>query len=276
MASKEQVDQYHEQGYFITDHAVESQMLEELTAAAQRTVSKVHAGEVVDDHEGVHMGGPGTDPEFIIGLIAPEFEEPAFAAYLGTEAIARYLEPFLGAQLRLGWVHLCAVQGAYQGNWHRDIGHNERDASYEVEMEILAHYRKDLLKWHLALADDPCLWIVPGSQRRYRTDPEREVLINDGLGEMPGAIPIELKRGQTIFWNGNTIHRGWKPERMGARLTLMGALINHDSAYNVSEKGDQPWLLADNIRPSLPARARGYYDNWRSLAAPRMNGSKTE
>ena len=276
MASQEQVDQYRDQGYFIADDAVEPDMLEELAAAARRAVAKIRSGEVVDDGEGIRTGGQGEEPQFVSGLIAPEFGEPAFAEYLGSEQIARYLRPFLGEELRLGWVHLCAIRGDYQIGWHRDIGGEERDGSYEVEMEILARHRKNLVKWHMALVDDPCLWIVPGSHRRYRTEREREVLINDQQGEIPGALQIELKRGQTIFWNGNGIHRGRKPEGMGDRSTLMGALINHRSEYEAGEKGDQRWLLADNIRDCLPQSTRGYYDNWRSLAEPRMAAAEGE
>jgi len=270
MASQEQIDQYHDQGYFIADDAVEPDMLEELTAAAQRAAAKVRSGEVVDDENGIRIGGKGAEPDFVSGLMAPEFGEPVFAQYLGSDPVDRYLRPFLGEERRLGWVNLCAVGDQYQGDWHRDTGGQAKDGSYEVEMEILARHRKHFMKWHLALVDDPCLWIVPGSHRRYRTEREREVLINARQGDIPGALEIVLKRGQTIFWNSNGIHRGWKPEGMGDRSTLMGGLINHHSEYEASEKGDHRWLLADNIRPSLPQRTRRYYDNWRSLAEPRM------
>ena len=57
---------------------------------------------------------------------------------------------------------------------------------------------------------------------------------------------------------------------MKDRSTLMGALIDHRSEYEESEKGDQRWLLADNVRGNLPPRTRRYYDNWRSLAEPRL------
>ena len=50
----------------------------------------------------------------------------------------------------------------------------QKDGSHEVEMEILGRHRKHFVKWHMALVEDPCLWIVPGSHRRYRTDLERE------------------------------------------------------------------------------------------------------
>ncbi len=270
MASQKEIDQYRDQGYFIADDAVEQDLLAELVAAASRVVAKVRSGEVVDDEGGVRTGGEGQEPQFVSGLIAPEFGEPAFAEYLGSEALARHLRPFLGEELRLGWVHLCAIAGDYQCGWHRDIGGHDRDGSYEVEMEILAHHRKNLVKWHMALVDDPCLWIVPGSHRRYRTERERECLRKDTQGEIPGAEQIVLKSGQTVFWNGNGIHRGLKPEGAGERSTLMGGLIDHRTEYDEGEKGDQQWLMAENIGEHLPQSTRCYYDNWRSLAESRM------
>ena len=124
----------------------------------------------------------------------------------------------------------------------------------------------------MALVDDPCLWIVEGSQNRYRTECEYHSMLREPLGEIPGALRVDLERGQTIFWDGNTIHRGLKPEGMGDRLSLMGGLIDHRAEYHESEKGDQQWMLAENVRPSLPEPTRIYYDNWRTLAEPRMAG----
>ena len=268
MVLEERAEQYRDQGYFIVDDAVEPGMLEHLAEAAQKALAKVRSGEVVDDEEGVSTGGEGAEPTSITGLITPEFDEPVFAEYLGSEPVARYLQPLIGDELRMGWVHLHAIRGSYHGDWHRDTGGNERDGSYEVEMEILGRHRRHFVKWHMALVEDPCLWIVPGSHRRYRTDFEREVLINDNQAEIPGAANIVLKKGQTIFWNSNTIHRGKKPEGMGDRSTLMGALINHSSGYDRGEKGEQRWMLAENIRDALPESTRRYYDNWRSVLVP--------
>ena len=270
MLSQQQVDEYREEGYLITEDAVQPKMLEELARAARRVVDRVRSGEVVDDEDGVRTGGPGAEPAFVTGLMAPEFGEPVFAEYLGSEEVAACIRPFLGDELRLGWVHLCAIAGDYRGGWHRDVGGQDRNAGYEEETALLARYRKYMVKWHMALVDDPCLWIVPGSHRRYRTDQEKECLVNGGQGELPDGLRIDLKKGQTIFWNGNTIHRGRKPRGMKERSTLMGALVDHRSEYEEGEKGDQRWLLAGNVRDGLPPRTRSYYDNWRSLAEPRM------
>ena len=268
MASKEQIEQYKDQGYFIADDAVAPEMLPILTEATRRVADKVRSGEVVDNTDQIGTSGDGKNPVVIMGVMAPEFGEPIFAEYLDSEPVKRHVRSFLGEELRLGWVTVFAIQGSgYQCGWHRDFGAEERDGNYEVEMEILSRYRKNLLKWHTALVDDPCLWIVPGSQRRYRTDHEREVLIsNKGVGDIPGAKQIKLKRGQTIFWNGNTIHRGAMPAGMEERLTLCGCLVKHqenDPPETLDERFR--WCLADNVRDTLPEQIQLYYDRWKQL-----------
>ena len=270
MDGKECVEQYRDQGYFIVDDAVEPELLDLLELAAWRVADNVRSGAVVDDAEGVRTGGEGVEPQFVVGLIAPEFGEPVFAEYLGSDALARYLRPMLGDELRLGWVHLCAIAGDYNIGWHRDVGPANRDNNYQKEMDLLRIYRKHMVKWHMALVDDPCLWIVPGSQNRYRTEREHQCMLREPQGEIPGALRVDLERGQTIFWDGNTVHSGLKPEGMGDRLSLMGGLIDHRAEYHESEKGDQQWMLAENLRPSLPQSTQIYYDNWRTVAESRM------
>ena len=268
LASEVQIQQYKEQGYFIADDAIVPDMLPLLTKATQRVADKVRSGEVVDNTDQIGTDGEGKNPIVIMGVMAPEFGEPIFAEYLASEPVERYVQPFLGEELRLGWVTVFSIKGIdYQCGWHRDFGMEERDGSYEVEIEILGRYRKNLLKWHTALVDDPCLWIVPGSQCRYRTDHEREVLINNkGVGDISGAKQIKLKRGQTIFWNGNTIHRGVMPAGMEERLTLCGCLVKHQAA-DPPETLDERfrWQLAENVRNALPEKIQLYYDRWKQL-----------
>lgn len=268
MASEAQIQQYNDQGYFIADDAVASDMLPMLTEATRRVGDKVRSGEVIDNTNQIGTDGEGKNPVVIMGVMAPEFGEPIFAEYLASEPVERYVHPLLGEELRLGWVTVFAIQGSgYQCGWHRDFGAEERDGSYEVEMEILSRYRKNLLKWHTALVDDSCLWIVSGSQRRYCTEHEREVLItNKGVGNIPGAKQIMLKRGQTIFWNGNTIHRGIMPAGIEERLTLCGCLVKHQADDSLEPLDERfRWRLADNVREALPEKIRLYYDRWKQL-----------
>ena len=52
------------------------------------------------------------------------------------------------------------------------------------------------LRWQLALIDDPCLWLVPHSQRRYRTDEEREPSSSTGRWISPGWRMPPSKAGR--------------------------------------------------------------------------------
>ena len=268
MATQDQIEQYHDQGYFIADDAVEPEMLEALTKAARGDADKVRSGEVVDDSDKIRVKGEGKEPHLIRGLTAPEYGDPVFAEYLESGPVECYVRPFLGEVLRLGWVALFAIRGPsqYDTGWHRDFSHEERDGSEEVELEILSRHRKNLLKWHVALVDDSCLWVVPGSQRRYRTDQEREVLIKKGRDDILDQRQIEVKKGRTIFWNGNLVHRGRMSEQMPERLTLLGSLVKHQEDDPFEELDETyRWRLADNFRDTLPGKTKLFYDRWRSL-----------
>ena len=107
-------------------------------------------------------------------------------------------------------MHLCVISGDYQCGWHRDVGPANRDNTYEKEMEMLGTYRKHMVKWHMALVDDPSLWIVPGSQKRYRTEREHQCMLQDPQGERTSKTRNEFstqsnthmttaQRGQTTM-----------------------------------------------------------------------------
>ena len=103
MASKAQIQQYKDQGYFIADDAVVPDMLPTLTEATRRVADKVRSGEVVDNTDQIGTDGEGKNPVVIMGVMAPEFSEPIFAEYLDSEPVERYVQPFLGGELYLGW-----------------------------------------------------------------------------------------------------------------------------------------------------------------------------
>ena len=121
------------------------------------------------------------------------------------------------------------------------------------------------MKWHVALIDDACTWVVPGSHKRYRTDEEREFLVGGATGELSTGKQIVLREGQTMFWTGNTIHRGLLPEGVTRRLTLTAALARYrpgDSQEQLDIRYE--WMLADNVRSTFPEYGRCCYDNWRA------------
>ncbi len=255
-------EQYSTQGYFIADDAVDPEMLASLLNATRRVKAKTRTREVdIYTHR-----TPEGEPWAIRGLFAPEFKEPVFAEYLMSQPVMRYVQPLLGADLRLGGVLIFTSPDEvdWSGGWHRDFGKNERDGSREVEMEILNRPIVSL-KWHLALLDDSCLQLVPGSHRRYRTEEERDRLLKNRHADISTQKVMHLKAGQTIFWNGNAVHRGvykTRPER----LTLAGSWQKHSDGEQPQNTDERlKWMLADNVRGFLPERMRPSYDRWRVL-----------
>lgn len=255
-------DQYQTQGYFIVDDAVDPDMMAPLLEATRRVKAKARSGDVdIFTHR-----TPSGEPWAIRGLFAPEFNEPVFADYLASQHVMQYVEPLLGSELRLGGVLIFTSpdEEDWSGGWHRDFGKNERDGTYEVEMEILNRPLASL-KWHLALVDDSCLQLVPGSHRRYRTDEERDRLLKNRHADISTQAVMHLKAGQSIFWNGHTVHRGIY-NKTPERLTLAGSWQKHDPDEEPQETdGRVKWMLADNVREFLPERMRPAYDRWRAL-----------
>ncbi len=245
---------YCEQGYFIVDDAVQSDMLDQLDAAAHRVWDKVRSGAV-------DVGGNGPNTNGIFGVIAPEFGEPVFAQYLISEPVLRYVKPFLGEELQLGHVHIRCADKGYDTGWHRDVGRN-RNVSYRKEMEILTR-PIEKLKWQLPLLDDTCLWVVPGSHRRYRTEEEWRVLVAERKLDISGQRRIVLRRGQCLFWNEYLIHRGRQPDHLPKRVTLAASLQPYPLDGPLEEVDERlRWRLAGNLREALPPLMQLYYDRW--------------
>jgi hypothetical protein len=91
-------------------------------------------------------------------------------------------------------------------------------------------------------------------------------MTTDKHASLPGEQRLELKRGQTLFWNGNMIHRGRAPEDLAERMSIVAHMERH-------RDGDGPapvdecfrWMLADNVRPALPEKMLVPYDRWYRL-----------
>ena len=258
MKIEEAKRQYAENGYFIVDGLADGAMLDRLEAAGRHVVEKTRSGEI-------NLSGQGPEATGIVGLIAPEFGQKVFAEYQISDPIMRYVNGFIGPNLSMGLSVLWSFENRkYDSAWHRDIGPpRDATASPEEEQQILDEPSK-WFKWQTALLDDPCLWVVPGSHRRTRTDIETEVLNGDRKSHLPGEEQVILKRGETVFWEGRLMHRGRRPEGFERRLSLAGSFARYDPSGEVDELPDHfRWQIEDSVRDYLPEKMVPYYDRWR-------------
>ena len=250
-------EEFWGQGYTVVDDALEPELVERLGTASWNVWEKVLSGEV-------DVAGNGPDAGAIFGLLAPEFSEPVFGEHFLSPCLMRYVEAFLGPELRLGYIHLRNASGDYDTGWHRDGV--RADLTFEEEMAKLDRPMQ-ALRWQTAFTEDPCLWLIPYSQRRFRTEEECRGLCEERKMDLTGQVNVVLERGQTLIWDGNTIHRGKKPAHLKERLVMTGGLRKYDPDEPKEKVMDERfrWRLADNIGPALPDKVRLWWQRWRDL-----------
>ena len=93
MITEEHLNQFREEGYFIVDDLISTEMFEKLYAADRRVKDQVRSGEV---DVFTHWAAEESEPWCIRGLIAPEFNEPLFAEFMLSEPFVDCARRLLG------------------------------------------------------------------------------------------------------------------------------------------------------------------------------------
>ncbi|KAK7001270.1 hypothetical protein R3P38DRAFT_3047917 [Favolaschia claudopus] len=137
--------------------------------------------------------------------------------------------------------------------WHRDD--ISGDATQEEEQRALD-------AWKPAIYDDACLYVVPGShkiprtsgQRAHSTGPDAPVNPLD----MPGAIRVALRPGESVFYNQNILHCATY-DASAPRATLHGCMGNIEGgplrARNILQHGLN-WMKEPQFGEGLDPRGK--------------------
>jgi hypothetical protein len=265
MVSREILEQYALEGYFVVDGLVDSTMLERLREAAPRVKAKARAGQV---NLHANYAGPG-DPWVIDGILTTAFEEPVFAEFMVSDRLMTYAHAFLGPEIRLGYLGLLTnpYQVDFELMWHRDVL-RLKEADFQVEaglspVERARQTRK--LRWTLALLDDSNLRLIPGSHCRWGTAEEEESMAQHLTAELPGQKVIALQAGQTVFYDERIIHRA-STRKEKDRFSLFGTWARYTKDEpRMNPIPEMRWMLREGIRETFPQALRPYYDRWREV-----------
>ncbi|KAF3901441.1 hypothetical protein ABW21_db0203346 [Orbilia brochopaga] len=103
--------------------------------------------------------------------------------------------------------------------YHRDSIPASATAAEEAEM--LKRPRTGT-QYNLALYDDACLIVVPGSHKRPKTPEEAALLAKDDKTPLPGEIKVVLKPNQAVFYENDILHRAEYTTLK--RVTLHGSM----------------------------------------------------
>ena len=255
-ATPERLEYLKEHGFVIINDFVDNPYIPILREAGRRITegcAPEHGYRKIDCSKGyVHRAG-GSEPWAIRGLIHPAFGEPGFAEFHGSPDFLRFVHSWCDGlepeDMVLGGMLLWCNPRHHEGgvSWHRDVtwwgtgkpyfaqrddrGEGPEAYSEETERirwdEIRANNAKSLterngVSMFLALTDDECHELIPGSHDRWRTPFEHDVLLPkamkdqgvpytpswNGVDPLPGQVAIRLKPGEALIRNGANIHTG--------------------------------------------------------------------
>lgn len=234
--SSAQVAAYHADGFLVLEDALAPAELDVLRDEAT-AICRGLRGEV----DGVERAAPETpDEEVLRRYLCIHFPHKISAAmhrYLGHPAIAGTLQQLIGPNVKCMQSMLFIKASGKPGQaWHQDeFFIPTRDCSLNAAWIAMDD----------ATQENGCLWVIPGSHRHRLLWPQREH--DDRRFDCTGeafsfpysdgdAIPVEVKAGAIVFFNGYLLHRSF-PNR--AQSGYRRVLVNH----YMSAESLLPWFL---------------------------------
>lgn len=223
-----QVAQFVDEGYLVLPDLMSGEELEEL----KRDAVDIARGKYPS--EKLKTAAPeATDREVLENILCihqPHYISPVMEKYIRHPLICGALSQIVGAHLAHWDGSVKCMQSMlfikppqFQGQaWHQD------------EIYIPTRDRSLCGAW-IALDDatieNGCLWVLPGSHRSGYLHPQRA---HNNTDEFDGAaesygfddseeIPVEVKAGSVVFFNGYLLHRS----RKNRSSIYRRALVNH-------------------------------------------------
>ncbi|KAH7333575.1 hypothetical protein B0J17DRAFT_675907 [Rhizoctonia solani] len=214
--SQAQKDAYAREGYVFVPGLIDDSQLPTLREACDRVVAKTRVGEWPHRRIVGKQFPPfvGSEPDSwgVQHIMHPDLHEPIFVHWYGSEGVVGAATSLLGCeedqvQMELFNLLINPDRHAFALRWHRDDV--PETASLEEEIAALKTNFYGV-QWNTALHDDACLFVVPGSHREPRTPEQRALSSTQDAPkdpmDMPGAICVKLKAGDTVFYQNNILH----------------------------------------------------------------------
>jgi len=301
-ATPERLAHLKEHGFVIITDFVDNPWIPVLCEAGRRVTEACapeHGYSKIDCSKGYVHRAKGEEPWAIRGLIHPAFEEPSFAEFHGSPDFLSFVQSWCGEfqpeDLVMGGMLLwCNPQrNDHKLGWHRDVTWWGTGKSYFSQQEVRGDgpeaYSEEVekLRWKeirekntkgiderngvsmfLALADEECHELIPGTHNRWRTPFEHDVLLPKKMKEqgvphtpswngedpLPNQVAIRLKAGEALIRNGATIHTGHTvPDRERNTLSIGWSKWSGPSTEEPSvADARHAWQLDPAVREALP------------------------
>ncbi len=233
---------YRENGYLIVHDALTIDEIEEL----RRETVRVCRGDL-GDIEGVAPAPPEVDDDTVLRqylcIHFPHKLSPVMRRYLAHPVIVDVLTKVIGPNVKAMQSMLFIKAAGKPGQaWHQDE-------------DFIPTRDRSLAGGWIALDDatveNGCLWLIPGSHRpgvlwpQHHTDDARFDCTAESFNfpyTDDDSIPVEVKAGAIVFFNGYLLHRSLPNRaRGGYRRVLVNHYMSAESLlpWNYPKEGEQ-------------------------------------
>ncbi|KAI6008728.1 hypothetical protein F5J12DRAFT_49901 [Pisolithus orientalis] len=261
-------EMYDEQGYVIVPGLVTSEHFTLLSKACERVIAKTRSGAWPHRRTVGRQFPPyendNTDSWGVQHVMHPDLGEPVFAEWYTSEGLLAVVRELLQCredelQMELFNLLINPLNHHFALRWHRDDV--KEDATADEEAQALAAWKYGV-QWNTALYEDSCLFIVPKSHRIPRTAEQRAHSITQDAPknplDMPDAIRVTLRPGETVFYNSNVLHCATydlKKPRCTLHACVGDVKGGSTRARNVLQHGLR-WMTEDRFRSQLGEKGR--------------------
>ncbi|HZP80462.1 MAG TPA: phytanoyl-CoA dioxygenase family protein [Chthonomonadaceae bacterium] len=274
VVSEEQVKFFVENGYLVIPDLVTPEEIEELR---QDTIKLARGGYPCESLE--PMPASYTDDDVLRRILCihqPHYVSPVIEKYVRHPLICGVLSqitaahvPFWDGSVKCMQSMLFVKPPNFQGQaWHQD------------EIYIPTRDRSLIGAWIAmddATIENGCLWILPGShrsgylypQRPHENPDEFDVAVESYGFDDSAEIPVEVKTGTVVFFNGYLLHRSRKNRSQIYRRVLVNHYMNAWSLLPWSMKEGEHVAMADR-RCIVPVAGIDPYA-WKGYDAPTQN-----
>lgn len=214
--SDEEVKAFVSEGFHVSHELLSPEEIEELLADAPKLIR----GEYAEPHEPLELKGDETDEDLLQQVLCmhqPHFFSPVVEKYVKHPKICSILSQITGAHIPYWDGSVKCMQSmyfikpsGYPGQaWHQD------------EVYIPTRDRSLIGAWIAlddAIIENGCLWVIPKSHRSgvlYEQKEHEQPGYFDFAPESYGfddsvEVPVEVKKGSVVFFNGYLLHRSKK------------------------------------------------------------------
>ncbi|MEM9037106.1 MAG: phytanoyl-CoA dioxygenase family protein [Actinomycetota bacterium] len=227
-------EDYRRDGYLVVEDLIGGDERDRICADAQRFIDGDYpVSNLPDDGDilAIHF------PHWVSPTAQEAVRHPGVAEVLSTITGA-HLPEWDGAVKCMQSMMFFKPPGLQGQAWHQD----ERFIPTRDRSLVGAWYALDD-----ADLDNGCLWVLPGSHRPGKIHPTRDHGRPDEFDpadeaygfDDAGAVPVEVRAGAVVFFNGYLLHRSFRNRSDRGRRALVNHYMNAWSPL--------PWMMEKGI-----------------------------